>query len=67
MYVSNVEKQGEGEIVNLEAVVSGSDENKSFANATPSASLRIWISNPSAQGVFEQGTEYYLDFTKAEA
>lgn len=65
MYCSNVEPIGNQESVNLEAVVSGSDENKSFSDATPSASLRMTISNPSAQGAFEVGKEYYLDFTPA--
>lgn len=65
LYVTNVEKLDSGESVSFEAVIGDSDENKSFSEATPSASLRMWISNPSARGVFENGKEYYVDFTPA--
>lgn len=40
-------------------------ENKSFAAATPAASVDITISNPSAKGQFKEGKFYYIDFTEA--
>lgn len=44
----------------------GSDENNTYAKYTPSADLDIYIANPALVGQFEEGEEYYLDFTKAE-
>jgi hypothetical protein len=43
----------------------GSDENNSFAKWTPSAELKMVITNPELVGTFTIGEEYYLDFTKA--
>lgn len=49
------------------AVISDSDENKSFAKHTPSANLDMWISyETEAANFFEVGKEYYLDFEAAE-
>jgi hypothetical protein len=67
MYVSKVDLQTTTEVVQLWAVTSGSEENKSFAQATPCASLNISIDNPKAQGFFKEGQEYYVDFTPAKA
>ncbi len=39
-------------VVKLEAVVSGSEENKSFSRWTPSASLQMYISNETPAGDF---------------
>lgn len=44
----------------------GSDENRSFWQATPSGELRMTITNPAAAMRFEVGRTYYLDFTPAE-
>ena len=56
----------EGErTVQLDAVTNDSEENKSWSEYTPSGSLSMTISNPSAQDFFELGQEYFLDFTKA--
>lgn len=53
--------------IKLSAVVSGSEENKSFSRWTPSANLDMMISNETAAGdLFEVGREYYLTFEKAE-
>lgn len=53
--------------VKLSAVYSEDPEheNKKFWDATPSADLEMWISNPRAAEFFELGAEYYLDFTPA--
>lgn len=54
------------ETVALSAVSYGdNDENKSYSLWTPCASVSMTITNPSAQGVFEPGREYYVDFTPA--
>lgn len=50
--------------VALTAVVSGSEENKSFSRWTPAGSLNLTISDESAAGaLFEVGREYYLDIS----
>jgi len=63
--VTFVSKTGETENAVLHAVTSGSDENKSFAKYTPSASFNISIDNPSAQGFLIEGKEYYFDISAA--
>jgi len=53
-------------LVSLTPVVSGSEENKSFAKYTPAGSVSLNISDETeAANFFEQGKEYYLDFTEA--
>lgn len=57
----------ESKSVSFSPVIGGSDENKSFSKYTPSGSLWLNISDETeAFNFFEQGEEYYLDFTKAE-
>ena len=41
----------------------GSDENNTFAKWTPSAELKMSITNPALIGKFEAGQEFYVDFT----
>lgn len=59
-----------GEHIHLEAVYGTDDkdneENNQFSEATPSGTLKMMISNPSAMKFFEQGKEYYLDFSIAD-
>lgn len=56
------------EQVQLNAVYgSESDENRSYATATPSAKLDITITNKDAFGAFVPGECYYVDFTPAPA
>lgn len=53
--------------VSLTPVISGSEENKSFSKYTPGGSVHLSISyETQAANFFEEGKEYYLDFTKAE-
>lgn len=47
---------------NLSAVVSDSEENKTFSIYTPSASVKIHITNPDALGFFKAGKEYVCEF-----
>ena len=54
-------------LVDFEPVRDGSEENKSFAKYTPAAGAYLNISYETpASDFFEEGKEYYLDFTKTE-
>ena len=52
--------------VHMTAVTDGSEENESFSEYTPSGQLDIVIDKGEARNFFEQGRDYYLDFTAAE-
>jgi hypothetical protein len=57
----------ENKTVSLSPVITGSDENKSFAKYTPSGSISLSISyETQAIKCFEEGKEYYVDFSAAE-
>lgn len=56
---------GVGEQISFCPVYSGSEENKRFFQSTPGGEVRLFTTNPSAAAFFEQGKEYYLDFTPA--
>ena len=53
-------------IVQMHPVYSSdkTTENYAFWDATPSGALSMQINNPRAFEFFEQGAEYYIDFTK---
>ena len=63
---TSVTNYGSNEEITLNAVSSGSAENESFSMYTPSAELKMNISNPDVRGFFKPDKEYYLDFTEAE-
>jgi hypothetical protein len=52
--------------VKLSPVVSGSKENETFWQYTPSGLIELQTTNLDALNQFEVGKEYYVDFTKAE-
>lgn len=53
--------------VQMQAVMSGSEENKSFNDYTPSGSFEITISKGKpAQELFDAGKSYYFDISIAE-
>ncbi len=53
--------------VQLTAVTSGSDENKSFAKYTPAGNINLTISDDTqAAEFFVKDQEDFIDFTKAE-
>jgi len=73
MKVHNVQKHdGGAETLQFSAVAKseayegeGEDENNTYALYTPTADLTMYVANPALQGKFEEGQEFYLDFTPA--
>ena len=58
--------------IRLHAVYKGdesSPENESFSNATPSGSIELTVTNPTAAEFFDKlrGKYVYVDFTEATA
>lgn len=51
--------------VSLQAVTANSAENKEFFASTPSGQIDLKILRPEANGWFQRGKEYYIDFTEA--
>ena len=43
----------------------GSDENNTFARWTPNGNAMYDIQNPDLFGKFQEGQEFYVDFTPA--
>ena len=39
-------------------------ENRAFWTATPSGNLSMYVNNTAVFGRFQEGQEYYLDFTE---
>lgn len=54
----------DGGTVKLTPVVSGSAENESFFRWTPWGAIEIGTINEAALTQFEQGAEFYVDFTR---
>jgi len=52
--------------VKFEPVISGSEENRQFYEATPAGAIQLDTLNSSVGEYFELGKSYYLDFTKAD-
>lgn len=48
----------------LSAVYGDTDENKTFSQYTPSASLEMMVNNPNAIGFYEAGYEYLITIEK---
>lgn len=61
-----MEKNEEDKKVVLIPVVDDNEENKAFFEATPSGEIQMSILNQPALDEFEVGSQYYVDFTKAE-
>lgn len=51
--------------VKMTAVISGSEENKSFSKYTPSGDIRLHITNPEILDFFIAGEEYYVRLEKS--
>lgn len=58
--------KGDQVVVKLAPVISGSEENASFYEATPAGEITLGILNATAGDYFELGKQYYVDFTKSE-
>jgi hypothetical protein len=57
---------GYGTVINLSAMYAPDDpesENGQFWTATPSGQITLQINNPAGAAVFEQGKDFYVDFT----
>lgn len=66
MVCQSMQKSEEAETIILQAVYDdGCEENKSFSEATPSASVNMTISNKAAFGAFVEGQKYYVNFSPA--
>ena len=74
MKLNHIEKRFEGQetlyfnpVAASKYPADGSDENNTYAKFSPSGMLSLTVANPALLGKFNQGEEYYLDFTKAVA
>lgn len=66
MKVDSVETTSSGQRVKMSAVTGGTNEDNSFAAATPDASLNMQIDNPTLAGKLKVGQKFYVNFTLAE-
>lgn len=65
--VQNVDtREDGGGTVTLTPVTSGSEENEAFYRWTPGGSIILSTINAEAVKQFENGKEFYVDFTPAE-
>lgn len=55
----------DGNNLHFSPVYAGSQENEEFFSATPGGQIGLYIVNDKALQQFEQGQEYYIDFTPA--
>jgi hypothetical protein len=51
--------------IKLEAVYTGTPEDNSFSEATPSATITMSVTNPAAIEKLPLGQFFYVDFTPA--
>lgn len=64
MSVTSVQRfAANNEIVQFNAVSSGTPEDNTYSKYTPSASVSITITNPTLLDKFIPGCTYYVDFT----
>lgn len=65
MVCSSVGKTGDTFSVQLSPVVGGSEENEQFYKYTPGGTVFLEVLSEETASHFEQGQEYYVDFSKA--
>jgi hypothetical protein len=72
MKVADVKQNDGSESLSFSAVCkndgypdNGLDENNTFATWTPTAELKMEVTNPALFGKFAIGQEFYVDFTPA--
>lgn len=66
MKVDSVEAVGSSQRVKMSAVTGGTNEDNSYATATPTASVDMQIDNPSLSGKIKVGQKFYVNFSLAE-
>jgi len=67
-FINGSDEVNETSTLNFSACIDGSPENKEFSKYTPGGSVQIAMDNNSeALKYFEEGREYYLDFTRVQA
>ena len=64
--IARAGSHGGGEI-DLEPVISGSEENASFYQWTPAGKVTLNVTSKKVFNSFEVDKEYYIDFTEATA
>lgn len=70
LVISKIEQTTHSDTLHFGAVCAksypadGSDEDNTYAKFSPSAELKISITNPALVGQFKAGEAYYVDFTK---
>jgi hypothetical protein len=50
--------------IQMSAVYGGSEENKSFADATPSGQINFQLNNAACAEEFKVGDTYYVEFER---
>ncbi len=55
-----------GAQIKLEAIYSQTPEDNSYASSTPSATIQMTITNPTAVESLPLGKSFYVDFTMVE-
>lgn len=68
MRIDTVTKNEWSETLKLQAVYANTTnkEDNTFAEATPSATLELQITNKELHGRFKPGQKFYVDFTEAD-
>lgn len=65
--VTEHNNSGHGKTVELGCVYDSTiPEDRRFCEATPSGSVKLYITNPAALDQFKVGASFYLDFTPVE-
>lgn len=62
----SVTAEGETNRLTFYAVTDGSEENDSFFKYTPGGTIDLFVVSNETAALFEEGSEYYIDFTRAE-
>ena len=69
--VDSVTTTEHSEILEFSAVCgkfneAGDSEDNTYSKWTPTASLKMTVTNPALRGTIKPGEIFYLDFTKAQ-
>ncbi len=55
-----------GQFVEAHPVTGGSEENKTYATASPGGKLELYINNPEAFDAFKPGGKFTLDIVQVD-